>query len=319
MSQEWPKLRSVNQARFVIRRFYEVGGFVIAGEEMPGDLVKAEYGQDLTDNPLGALFTFVDELTAIMRFLSIGFIVRTPSDPEGAGFYYKLAAKTVTTLGAIRTLSFTGFDGNARMQLRHHYETMLLWSRARLDDTARLNFSRVKTPEEANAYWNTHLAREKSERFIRRALGADAALWTGFSPQVQDRTREVMSLSSHPSNLDLVMNQVDDFRVLSDLDRLVVRGTTRASHFTLGTALTLSTLPFGMPKLGPQEVQTGPSWTPPEAHIIKHKDGTDEYYRALQRLITALFVGAQPFLKGLRPNEVDDAGQAGLGSSERGE
>jgi hypothetical protein len=308
MAREWPRLRSVNQARFVIRGLYERSGFVLAGEDMPGDMVRSEYGQDLADNPLSALFTFVDELTAVVRFLSVGFIVGMPADPDGAGFYYKLAAKTVATLGAIRALSVLGLDGNARMQLRHHYETMLLWSRARLDDDARLRFSRVQTSEEANIYWNTHLAREKSEKFIRGALGEDAALWIGFSPQVQERTRDVMSLSSHPSNLELIMNQTQDFRALMDHDCMVVRGTTPASHFTLGTALTLSALPFGMPKIGPQKVRTGPGWTPPEAHVITHNDGTDEYYLALQRMILGLFLGCQPFLAGIKPNEEDEVG-----------
>lgn len=308
MARDWPKLRSAKQARLVIRSFYEHAGFVFAGEEMPGDMVRAEYGQDITDNPLSALFIFVDELTAIVRFLSLGFIVSMPADPDGAGFYYKLAARTVATLGAIRILSFLGLDGSARMQLRHHYETMLLWSRARLDDEARLNFSRVRTPEEANTYWNTHLAREKSEKFIRAALGDDAALWIGFSPRVQERTRDVMSLCSHPSNLELMVNQTEDWRALMDRDRMVVRGMTSASHFSLGTALTLATLPFGLPKIGPQEVPTAPGWIPPAGHVITHKDGTDEYYLALQRMVGALFLGSQPFLSGLSSNEAQDGG-----------
>lgn len=300
MGDEWPKLRSINQARFVIRGFYEQCGFVFTGEGMPGDVVRSEFGQELTDNPLGALFTFVDEATAIIRFLSVGFLVGVPTDPDGAGFYYKMAAKTVATLGAIRTLSFLGFDGNARMQLRHHYETMLLWSRARLDDEARLRFSQAQTPEEANLYWNTYLAREKSEKFIRAILGEDAALWVGFIPDVQERIRKIMSLSSHPSNLELNENLKEDFRSIIDHDRIVVRGTMKSSHFTLGTAIMFSTLPFSIPKINDHEVNTVSGWKPPEAHIIMHKGGTGEHYLALQRMMLGLFLGCQPFLTGLR-------------------
>jgi hypothetical protein len=175
LDRDWPRLTSIGQAEFLIRKAYEHCGFELASGHTPGAMVRREYvGHNLSGNPYGALFHIIDEMTALVRFLSVGFMVAAPEDSEGAGFFWKMSAKAVSNLATIRVLSFLGLDGNARMVLRHHYETMLLWSRGRVDDAARIDFTRVSDPSESNEYWHKYLARSKSERFIRRALGSKA-------------------------------------------------------------------------------------------------------------------------------------------------
>lgn len=289
----WPKLESTSQADFLIRKLYESVGFTLVTPLTPGDIVQREYGNKIPDPPAGPWLRFLDELIAVMRFISMGFLVQMSSDPDGAGFYYKLSARTIANLASIRALSLMGLDSNARMILRHHYETMILWSRARIDEEMRLEFSRVKTPEQSNHFWNKYISRSKSEKFIKNFLKPGES-WIGLHPNISGRINEIMSISAHPSNIEMRLGLKSDFDIVTS-DKIATREISEFVKFTLSTAVNLTVLPFCLPPEPFHVMNIKGGWNPPERVWINHAGTLEDHYTALQQFICGSFLFSQPF------------------------
>lgn len=268
-------------------------------------MVASEYGNDVSEDPLGAIYAFVDELTALLRFLSLGLVSTLAEPGTDSDVFYRVCVKAMSNLASIRTLCVLGFDGNARIQLRLHYETMVLWARLRIDPPARKAFRAAVTPEGANAFWRAYIRGRKSEAALTRFCAADGG-WLGADGPFAERVAALLGVSSHPSNVEMRFNAEDDWNG-GRQDHLVVRGTSPSSHFTLGAALWATVLPFHIPPIGFQEIQPEPGWIPPEAVVLRSATWDAVYYERLQELVLAIFVVAETFLEAL--NGHDDKAQ----------
>jgi len=300
-----PNLYGYLHACSFLRKVYGIFG-IEPGRLTPGMMVASEYGDDLVSEPLGALFAIVDEVTALYRYLSFGWI-STLGDPNSdSDVFYRICVKTMSNLASIRALCALGFDGNARIQLRLHYETMILWSRLRIDPDARRAFRGTLSPDTANAFWHRYLKGGKSEKALVAFSRAGGGDWIGSNEPVSTRVAELIGVSSHPSHLEMTFNAQEDW-TNGDREHLVVRGPTPSSHFTLGNAIRFSAYPLHIPPEPLHRIQPPADWRPPEAEALKSPTWGSEYYEALQEIILAIFVGSQPFLEGLTGSEGQDS------------
>lgn len=293
------KLHAVGHLRRTLPSIYDLAGLRLPSKCTPGQALAAEYGRSIESEPLGALFGIVDEITALYRFLGTGFLIGSAKGKRDADIWSLHCAKAVANLASIRSLCSLGFDGNARIQLRLHYETMVLWSRLRVDSTATRDFRAANTPEKANHFWQQYLARQKSEKYIRATI-PDGSVWMGFAEEFVERTQSIFGISSHPSRLEMGFNLQEEWRGATAHDSYVIRRVPPSSHFTLGTAIWISTFPLVVGKSGLIEVFQPPDWVPPEVELISAKDPAEDYYAILQKAVSALFMFAQPFVGGLR-------------------
>ncbi len=176
-----------------IRRFYDRQRIEL-GQSTPGYMVAAEADRDISNAELAPLFAFVDELTALFRFLSLGLIAAVPNPTADSILFYRVCVKAMSNLASIRSLCALGFDGNARIQLRLHYETMVLWSRLRIDTDARRVFHDAVTPKAANHFWHTHLRDRKSEKALV-AFASESGGWIGAEEPFAARTATLLGVS----------------------------------------------------------------------------------------------------------------------------
>lgn len=309
-----PASRPYDRAMAFIRRLYERQGIEL-GPSTPGDMVSAEAGRDISNAELAPLFVFVDELTALLRLLSLGLITTAPNSKADSALFYRVCVKAMSNLASIRSLCALGFDGNARIQLRLHYETMVLWSRLRIDADARRAFHDAVTPKAANHFWHTHLRDRKSEKALI-AFSSESGGWIGAEEPFAGRTATLLGVSSHPSHLEMRFNAEEDWN--GPGDHIVVRGPVASSHFTLGTAIWASVFPFFIPPLGFMQVETPTGWIPPEAAVFKAPSWDADYYERLQKMILGLFLFSQPILGnlGAKSPEASEADSA-AGLSEK--
>ena len=112
-----------------------------------------------------------------------------------------------------------------------------------------------------------------------------------------------MGLATHPSLINMMFDVVQD--IGNPSDGAIVIGPTRiGSHFTLATAVLITTLPF--------------SFTPEQAYGLKtmdmlergpmipanHKAGSwEEYCRIIRLMPLSLFFASVKYGNGLRPTE----------------
>jgi hypothetical protein len=293
-----PELHSLGHVRRALPKIYGIAKFDLPAGLTPGEVVGAEYGQDLTGQRLGALFALVDEMTALLRFLSVGLIVTSVDGEADAGIYYRLCVKAIANLASLRALCLLGFDGNARIQLRLHYETMVLWSRLRVDPEARAAFGAAASVEASNHFWHQYLAHRKSEKFIKAWVKQEGGLWLGASELFADRVPPILGISSHPSNLEMSLNAQEDWKAVK-ADKYVAREVSDASHFTLGSAIWICAFPFIVGTQTVHELKLPSKWTPPESNLIACTNAGSDYYAEIQRMVGFLFLFAQPFIGGL--------------------
>lgn len=298
------KAYSYIHAQLIIRRIYREFGIEL-GRSTPGRMVADEYGGEIAGEALGALFAFVDEITAVLQFLSWGLLPRITEPQADEDIFYRICAKAVANLASIRSLCQLGFDGNARIQLRLHYETMVLWARLRIDLSAREAFRAAVTPEAANKFWHTHVKRRKSEDVVTVFSAAHGG-WIGAAEAAPRRIGTLLGVSSHPSHLEMIFNAREDLESPRK-EHIVVRGPTPSSHFTLGSAIWASTLPFHIPPAPLMEIEPMPGWRPPEAEVLQSASWDADYYKRLQEVILALFTVSQPVLDALKETNGGDA------------
>src|SRR5690554_3587860 len=161
-------------AKNAIRLMYQKQGFQV-NDAVPGDHVQAEFGIDVGEAPFAALYAFVDEYIALLRYQSIYFLSADHKVFPSAMTFYRLSIRQLRTLTSIRILCSYGLDANARFQLRLLYETAQLWVRFRIDQQILGDYTACTTSESANKFWHKYLSKEK--RSEERRVGKERRSW----------------------------------------------------------------------------------------------------------------------------------------------
>jgi hypothetical protein len=193
-----------------IRLVYESAGFIVENGT-PGQAVSNEFKFDVSTSPLASLYTFIDEYIALLRYATYYFASAINRDQPTAISFYRLAARQLRSLVAIRFLCSTGLDTNARLQLRLLYETSLLWTRFRIDAFSLAEYEASTGSRDANAFWHKYLSRGKTEKYLKDELSKRGFIWIGEMEDALQELKEKMSFTAHPSQFAGCMDASSDW------------------------------------------------------------------------------------------------------------
>ena len=181
---------------------------------------------------------------ALLRHFTYYFLSGVPSSGQAAVLFYRLTAKQIRNLSAVRVLCAAGLDGNARMQLRLLYETSLVWMRVLVDPSFRADFQAATSPEEANTFWHKHISKERNEKWLTQHFATRNVNWFGADNELVREMKTKMSLSTHLTFLQAFVDAQEDW--LAPNDGLVLGTPSLASHFTLSMSLYATAIPFSV-------------------------------------------------------------------------
>jgi hypothetical protein len=301
------KSLSYTHALNSIRVMYMQAKFTVTDHTL-GQQVYREFGSEVAETKLGALYAFVDEQLALLRMVAWYFMSGIPQaeSAERAAVFYRLTIAQMRTLASIRMLCSCGFDINARHELRKLYENSLLWVRLRLDPSALAAFAKAATPESANHFWHMYLAKGKSEKYIEGAL-ANGQIWFGHGTKLFDELKSKVGPASHPSSLAAAFDAQQDFAEEGDL--LVLGAPHGGSHFTLSHAIVCAAMPFSIkpePLYGLQ-TQNFLKIGHPFNCIPFATESWEEYGSHIRDMIPSLFLMAVRFSDKLAMEDLGDS------------
>lgn len=283
---------SYQHAVNAIRLLYERDGFKLLAKT-PGQVISDEAALDITKARLAALFAFIDEMIFILRY-QCHFLTAclTSSEKARAVTYLRLCTGLMSTLWSIRVLSSVGLDVNARTQLRYLYELAILWSRIQIDDEACQEFE-VASFEQSNAYWHKYLSRRKSEKYLFEGVQEGRFKWNGALARKElDKIYEMLSLSGHPGFWGLYFETTADFRNSG----FTKRDANSASHFTLASALFLTTLPFGVNEISKWPFRAIELFKPSEIDpALSRVSDWNQYSFEIRTMIPKMWLMSLPF------------------------
>lgn len=292
------QLLSAQHAAQSICAHWKYAGFEI-GDVPLGVGVRQEFGQNLSAAPNAALYVFVDEYLALLRYVIYYFLSAIPQSGKRAVVFNTLAVRQLRTVAAIRGLCAMGLDGNARIQLRLLLELSLLWVRFRIDPKALEDFHAANSPELSNAFWHRYISKEKNEKWLERELTNKKHVWLGAWGEAIEELKLKVSITAHPSFLQACFDSREDW--YSQSDSLVLGGDSKASHFTLSMTLLVAAIPFSIkpePAYGLEsaDMRTCASWRPAHSEAIDW----ETYSQILRDMFPRLFLASTHFTQGLR-------------------
>jgi len=288
---------SYKHAKNAIRLMYQKQGFQV-NDAVPGDHVQAEFGIDVGEAPFAALYAFVDEYIALLRYQSIYFLSADHKVFPSAMTFYRLSIRQLRTLTSIRILCSYGLDANARFQLRLLYETAQLWVRFRIDQQILGDYTACTTSESANKFWHKYLSKEKTERYLKSQMQEGGLNWIGDMDDQIKNLKQKLSLVAHPTFLADCHETLSDWH--SQLDTFVIKDPLETSYFTLSKAIFVTIMPFSIIPDPPYDFvsislrhqETG--WNP----IPHPTESWEDYNQQLRNMFPALFLMAIRFFDG---------------------
>ena len=296
------KLLSVEHAKSNILLHWKEAGFDI-GKEPYASQVAKEFGQDLTDVPVAALYVFVDEYLALLRYTSFYFLSGChPSSIERATLFYRLAVKQLNTLAAIRTLCLSGLDGNARYQLRLLHENSLLWVRLLYDHQALSDYQAAISPDLSNAFWHQYISKGKNEKWLKKELNDKNIFWLGGYETAINEMKLKISTTAHPSFFQSCLESIEDIQSFeTGADSFILSPPTKASHLTLSMTILNAAIPFSIQpspsyELNTSDLRTGVYLYPPYKDVIDW----DAYNQKMREMFSRLFLASILFTEKLR-------------------
>lgn len=294
-------LLSMQHAQSAVKLMYEDAGFLIPGGT-PGGSVTREFPGAISDDELAALYVFVDEYIAIFRYVGFYFMSGIPHSGPTAATFYKLSVRQARNLASIRLLCSSGLDMNARMLLRLLYETSLLWSRFLVDDVCRTEFESCCDPITTNGFWHKYLAKGKTEKFMISVAAERGLIWLGSMDEEMAEMKTKNSFTAHPTNLASYFDGLEDFKN----EHYAINRATKASHFTLSTALFAAAMPFALKPDVPYRIETIDLRRPEVLWPPEHSESLSwyEYNLALRDMLPSLWVMAIRFIEGLRGDDM---------------
>ena len=300
-------LLSAQHAAKNICLHWKDAGFEI-GEAPLGASVNQEFGQDLSAAPVAALYVFVDEYLALLRYATYYFLSAVPQSGQRAMVFNRLAVRQLRTVAAIRALCALGLDGNARVQLRLLHELSLLWVRVRIDPQALEDFQAANSPETSNAFWHRYISKGKNEKWLEREFANKNHVWLGAFDKAIEELKLKVSITAHPSFLQAYLDSREDWGDQSD--RFILGSPSNASHFTLSMTLLAAATPFSLkpePAYGLTaiDMRTRGTWHPVHSEAIDW----ETYNQKLRDMFPRLFLASIRFSQELREAVKGDKAQ----------
>ncbi|MFN3882147.1 MAG: hypothetical protein ACK4L8_12040 [Nitrincola lacisaponensis] len=295
---------SHKHAKNAIRLMYQEQGFQVS-DAVLGNHVQAELGVDIGEAPFAALYAFVDEYIALLRYQSIYFLSADHKASPSAMTFYRLSIRQLRTLTSIRVLCSYGLDANARLQLRLLYETAQLWVRFRIDQQILSDYTACTTPDSANKFWHKYLSKEKTERYLKNQMQEGGLIWIGeMDEQIKD-LKQKLSLVAHPTFLADYHETLSDWN--GQLDNFVIMDPLKSSYFTLSKAIFITVMPFSIFPDPPYNFvsislrQQDAGWNP----IPHPTESWEDYNQQLRNMFPTLFLIAIRFFEGFDKDKSD--------------
>jgi hypothetical protein len=115
------------------------------------------------------LFRYLDETINLLNTAEYAILTAAISNEDKSYFTLVVLLHQIkSNLSAVRVLSSLGLDSQARLALRALYENGIALCRAVIDPDFREKFRNVRTFDDTNEFWHTHISKSKTEKFLKK-------------------------------------------------------------------------------------------------------------------------------------------------------